>query len=169
MAEFETDVDLDVEDTTDDDTTDNETELTVADYHKEKARREKAEKAVVELKKQLKNKSSETTPNAITEEELAIREELSEFLAENKDLKEYKADLLKYKKQGLTFKQAKAVIENDDKTIENRKKTNSMNLTEWETSDEVKSSYTRDELSKLEWAKYDKVAKLIKAWKIKLK
>ena len=176
MAEFETDVDLDVEDTTEDDTQeDNETELTVEDYQKEKARRQKAERTLVELKKQLKSKSSETTPNTITEEELVLREEISEFLSENKDLKEYKADLMKYAKKMLSewdsmktaIRKAKALVENDDKTIENRRKTQSMNISEWENA--WKTVYTYDELERMSQSEYNKIKALQLKWQVKFK
>lgn len=118
MAEFENqEVDEIVND--DIEAIDNEeTELTVEDYKKERARREKAEKTLVELKKQLKEKEK-APETGLTEEKLALREELTEFLADNKDLKEYKSELLKYREQGFTMKQAVALVENDDKTIEN--------------------------------------------------
>jgi len=116
MAEFENqEVDEIVND--DIEAIDNEeTELTVEDYKKERARREKAEKTLVELKKQLKEKEK-APETGLTEEKLALREELTEFLADNKDLKEYKSELLKYREQGFTMKQAVALVENDDKKI----------------------------------------------------
>lgn len=176
MAEFEMDdVDLDLDLSNEEDTEDStEIELTVEDYNKEKARREKAEKTLVELKKQLKNK--ETTPtNTITEEELVLREEISEFLSENKDLKEYKADLMKYAKKMLAdwdsmktaIRKAKALVENDDKTIENRRKTNSMNISEWEST--WKTVYSYDELEKMTQAEYNKIKALQLKWQVKFK
>lgn len=146
----------------------NETVLTEEDYHKEKARREKAEKALVELKKQLKNKPDNAW-NVLTEEKQALREEVSEFLLENKDLKEYKSEILKYREQGFTMKQAVALVENDDKTIENRRKTQAMNITDWETA--WKTTYTKADLDdpNLSQEEYDKIMAKVRAWKIKLK
>ena len=179
MAEFEyttDDVVDDVDTSYEDDTQeDNETELTVEDYQKEKARRQKAERTLVELKKQLKSKSSETTPNTITEEELVLREEISEFLSENKDLKEYKADLMKYAKKMLSewdsmktaIRKAKALVENDDKTIENRRKTQSMNISEWENA--WKTVYTYDELERMSQSEYNKIKALQLKWQVKFK
>ena len=175
MAEFEMDdVDLDLDLSNDEDTDDNTTELTVEDYQKEKARREKAEKTLVELKKQLKNKET-TSTNTITEEELVLRDEISEFLSENKDLKEYKADLMKYAKKMLAdwdsmktaIRKAKALVENDDKTIENRRKTNSMNISEWEST--WKTVYSYDELEKMTQAEYNKIKALQLKWQVKFK
>jgi hypothetical protein len=65
----------------------------------------------------------------MTEKDIALREEVADFLLENKDLKEYKSEILKYRKQGFTMKQCVALVENDDVTIENRRKTQSMNIT----------------------------------------
>jgi hypothetical protein len=123
MAEFEETEDVIDEITETEYEDNNETELTVDDYQKEKARREKAEKTLVELKKQLKDKEKQKE-NVLDEKDLDLREELTDFLADNKDLKEYRADLMKYRKQGFTMKQAVALVENDDKTIENRRKAN---------------------------------------------
>lgn len=170
MAEFETDVETIVEDDTfieDDTQDDTETELTVEDYQKEKARREKAEKTLVELKKQLKDKST-LGETGITPEDLDLRDEVAEFLIDNPDLREYKADILKHRKAGYSIKQAKALIEADDKTIENRAKMKAMNVTAGEDSAK-KTSYTKAEFEKLDWDEYDRVANLVKAGKIKLK
>jgi len=165
MAEFEgteevideiTEIDNDYEDN-------NETELTVDDYQKEKTRREKAEKALVELKKQLKDKQQETS---LDEKSLDLREELTDFLANNKDLKEYKTDLIKYRKQGFTLKQAVALVENDDITIENRKKAN-LNISDWEWT--WKNVYSYDELEKMSQSDYNKIKGLQLQWKVKFK
>ena len=101
MAEFETDVETTIEDDTsfEDDTQDNDTtsSLSEEDYYKEKARREKAERTLVELKKQLKSKPAEEV-KGITPEDLDLRDEVTEFLVGNPDLKDYKSELLKYRK-----------------------------------------------------------------------
>lgn len=174
MAELELDTTDDVvddvetsyEDYTEDYTEDStETVLTVDDYKKEKARREKAEKTLVELKKQLKNKEA-TPTNTLTEEKLALREELTEFLADNKDLKEYKSELLKYREQWFTMKQAVALVENDDKTIENRRKS-TINISEWEST--WKTVYSYDELEKMSQSEYNKIKALQLKWQVKFK
>lgn len=144
---------------------DDEVELTVDDYNKLKREHEKATKKLVELKKQLKTQTKETP--MLTEEKLALREEVSEFLLDNKDYKEYKTDLLKYREQGFSIKQAIALIEADDKTIENRKKTNSMRVTDWEASG--KTVYTYDELEKMSQAQYNKVKDLQLQGKVSFK
>ena len=161
------DVETSYEDYTEDYTEDStETELTVEDYKKEKARREKAEKTLVELKKQLKNK--ETTPtNTLTEEKLALREELTEFLADNKDLKEYKSELLKYREQWFTMKQAVALVENDDKTIENRRKS-TINISEWSWEKVDIRTMTMAELWNKSQDEFNRLIALRDSWKLKI-
>jgi hypothetical protein len=82
-------------------------------------------------------------------------------------LKEYKSELLKYRKDWFTMKQAKALVENDDKTIENRKKINSMNVTDWEST--WKNTYSRDELAKLSQSDYNRVMDLKDKGQVKIK
>ena len=163
--------DYEVEDTTTDDI---ETELTVEDYQKEKARREKAEKTLVELKKQLKEK--EKAPwTSLSEEDLELSYELRDFVKTNPEYKDYKAELTDYAKtfyskwesMEASIRKAKALVENDDKTIENRKKTQAMNITDWETA--WKSVYTYDELEKMSQSEYNKLKDLQLKWKVSFK
>ena len=82
-----TDVDTDIDTTDDSDVT----TLTEEDYYKEKARREKAEKALVELKrktKELEGKSSESS-DVMTKADYAIEK----FLDKNPELAEYTKEL----------------------------------------------------------------------------
>lgn len=144
---------------------DDEVELTVDDYNKLKREHEKATKKLVELKKQLKTQTKETP--MLTEEKLALREEVSEFLLDNKDYKEYKTDLLKYREQGFSIKQAIALIEADDKTIENRKKLQSMKVTDWEGWN-AKTKYTFSELESMSQNEYNKIMDLKEKWKISI-
>ena len=188
------DVETSYEDYTEDYTEDStDTELTVDDYKKERSARIKAEnnwikptkalmkelwvKSLSELKSKLANNTS--TPNAITEEELALREEMSEFLSENKDLKEYKQDLMKYAKKMLAdwdsmktaIRKAKALVENDDKTIENRRKLQSLDISTWEDSQTQKTTYTKADLAdpNLSQEKYNKIMAKVRSGEIKLK
>lgn len=165
MAEIENEVDNDdneIVSTDDYDTDTDDTELTVDDYNREKARREKAEKTLVELKKQLKEQPK-TTWEYITKDEL----EIEKFITKNPDLEQYKEDLNKYKKMWISLEKAKLLIENDDKTIENRKKTNSMNITEWETT--WKTTYDYKELAKMSQTEYNKIKDLEAKWKVVIK
>jgi len=166
---------------TDDEAIDNEeTELTVEDYKKEKEWRIKAvnkyvlpakklmEKYWVKTFEELEEKiQSKDTTTGLTEEKLALREELTEFLADNKDLKEYKSELLKYREQGFTMKQAVALVENDDKTIENRKKAN-LNISSWDEW-AWKTVYTYADLEKMSQSDYNRVKELQLKWKVKFK
>lgn len=157
--------DLETETSDLEDQIDDEVELTVDDYNKLKREHEKATKKLVELKKQLKTQTKETP--MLTEEKLALREEVSEFLLDNKDYKEYKTDLLKYREQGFSIKQAIALIEADDKTIENRKKLQSMNITSWEPSTK-KDTYTQSEIAKMPLEQRAKIYEWVKSWKYKV-
>lgn len=160
-------VDTSYKDNEEETTYDTETELTVDDYKKEKARREKAEKALVDLKKQLKTKPEKEAQNLLSEKDLDLRDEVRDFIKENPELKDYKDDIIKHRKNGYSLKQAIAIVENDDNTIENRKKTNALNIT---TSDDSwKTTYTKAELENLSQSEYNKIMALKESWKITIK
>lgn len=131
-----------------------------------KKRLAKAEKKLVELKKQTKTQKKEET-EVLTEKDITLREEVADFLLENKDLKEYKSEILKYRKQGFTMKQAVALVENDDVTIENRRKTQSMNITNWEESG--KTTYDYKDLAKMSQSEYNRIKDLESKWKVVIK
>jgi type II secretory pathway component PulF len=129
----------DTETTVDDVTTDVETEidttdetperLTEDDYFREKARREKAEKALVEQKRRLKeleSKSSDTPSDVMTKAEYAMEK----FLDKNPELSEYTKELSEYTKKGLSLEDAKTLVLNSDKAKQNREKTNSLGLSD---------------------------------------
>ena len=173
MAEFEIettdevvdDVETSYEDNEEETNYDNGTELTVEDYQKEKARREKAEKALVDLKKQLKSKPE--SKETLSEQDLDMRDEIRDFVKENPEFKDYKDDIVKHRKNWYTLKQAVAIVENDDKTIENRKKTNSMNITASEES--WKTTYTKADLENMSQSEYNKIMSLKESGKITIK
>ena len=174
MAEFENqEVDEIVNDEVE--TIDNEgTELTDQDYYREKARREKAEKTLVELKKQLKEKEK-APESTLSEKDLELRDEIRDFVKENPEFREYKDDLVEYAKTFYSkweriesaIRKAKALVENDDKTIENRKKAN-LNISEWEIWGK-KTIFTQEEIAKLPLEERAKKYEMFKAWKIKIK
>lgn len=166
MAELETnEIDNEIVDNTE--VTETSTESDEITYDtamgwKGKADRlDKAEKRLVELKKQLKEQEAwkANDSNYITKEDLAIEK----FIAKNPDLEDYKEALAKYSKDWLSLKQAKLLIENDDKTIENRKKTNSINMTNWESTGKTK--YSVNELEKMNQSDYNKVMDRVNTWK----
>lgn len=195
MAEFENEVTDDVtddvwtsyEDNEDETTYDNEEEeyskaelkifkdlwidpnnATTDDFKKITKILAKTQKTVVKYK-QWEKLSKKETQNLLSEQDLDMRDEIRDFVKENPEFKEYKDEIAKHRKNWYTLKQAVAIVENSDATIENRKKTNSMNMTDWDEWENIKTSYTKEEFWNLEWAKYEKVAKLIRSWKVKLK
>ena len=144
-----TDVDTDIDTTDDSDVT----TLTEEDYYKEKARREKAEKALVELKrktKELESKSSESS---------------------DPELAEYTKELWDYQKKGLSLEEAKTLILNSDKARVNREKVNSLGLSDWETSKE-RSTITKAELGKIAESnpkEYNRLRDLMDAGKLSMR
>ena len=134
-------------------------------HWKQKADRlDKAEKKVVELKRQLKDK--EATNNKATDSSYITREEaeMDKFIDNNPDLTDYKENLSKYRKDWLSLTQAKLLVESDDKTIENRRKSNSMQMTDWEVT--WKTSYSKKELEKLPQREFNRVIDAVNAGKI---
>lgn len=160
-----TDVDTDIDTTDDSDVT----TLTEEDYYKEKARREKAEKALVELKrkaKDLESKSSESS-DVMTKADYAIEK----FLDKNPELAEYTKELWEYQKKWLSLEEAKTLILNSDKARVNREKVNSLGLSDWETSKE-RSTITKAELGKIAESnpkEYNRLRDLMDAGKLSMR
>jgi type II secretory pathway component PulF len=109
-------------------TDDTPVKLTEDDYFREKARREKAEKTLVEQKRKLKeleSKSSDSS-NTFTKEDYAMEK----FLDKNPELSEYTKELSEYTKKGLSLEDAKTLVLNSDKAKQNRDRTNSLGLSD---------------------------------------
>lgn len=134
MTEANDDVIDDVTDLTDyNDTTDtsDEENLTVDDYRKEKTRREKAEKALVDLKRRAKDLESKVSePKGIDDAELDKRLEKREFLKANPELDDYKDEFESKIKLGLSLDEAKTLVMNSDKAKQNRDKLSSLGLSD---------------------------------------
>lgn len=123
----------------------------------------KASKKIAELKNQLKTKINTTNDELVTKNDLAI----DKFLIKNPDLEDYKDELTKYTKMWFSLDKAKLLVENDDKTIENRRKSNSLNITDWDIWNN--KTITRQELENLSPKEYIKIRNAIDDWKIKVK
>lgn len=89
---------------------DTETELTVDDYLREKQRREKAEKALVELKKQVKSapKSQEDVRAVLAEEK---------FYDKNPDAESYRKEIESYFKKWIKREDALYLVSKKDTEI----------------------------------------------------
>ena len=123
----------------------------------------KASKKIAELKNQLKTKTNTSDSDLVTKTDLAI----DKFIVKNPDLEDYKDELNKYVKMWFSLDKAKLLVENDDKTIENRRKSNSLNLTTWETT--WKKTYTTDDLEKMSQSDYNRIMDLKDKWKVTIK
>lgn len=174
MTELDTEVvDTDVEDTevdTDDNAEYNSDAISYEEFEqlkKDAQAKAKAEKKVVELKRQLKEMQSKTTTESngefVTKQEL----EMERFIATNPEMEEYRDELAKYQAKGISLKQAKLLVENDDETIANRKKTSSMNISrkEWEAD---KNTYSQEEVAKMPPEKAQAVWRQAASWKVKV-
>jgi hypothetical protein len=171
MTESTDEVIDDVTDVTEyDDTTDDGVDLTVDDYKAEKARRIKAEKTLVEQKRKLKElegKSSENSSDIMTKADYAMEK----FLDKNPELSEYTKELSEYTKKGLSLDDAKTLVLNSDKAKQNREKTNSLGLSDWETTS-TQTSISRAELEKIaksnQW-EYNRIRDLMDSGKMKMR
>lgn len=116
-------------------------ELTEEDYFKEVARREKAEKALVELKKQLKATKplEKKSTNLEIDVKTLIKEQLEEerFFSKNEDAGLYRDKIIEYKSKWLSYDDAYLLATRKDREIENNKVYADSNITwkstSWET------------------------------------
>lgn len=128
-------------------------QLTEEDYFKEVARREKAEKALVELKKQLKATKPLEKKTASWEIDVKtlIKEQLEEerFFSKNEDAVLYKDKIIEYKTKWLSYDEAYLIATSKDKEIENNKVYAQGNITWKSTSWEDVKLLTIKEFDKL--------------------
>lgn len=138
-------------------------EPTLEDYQKERERRLKAEKKLVELKKAQKSQGSKETEEIV---EKRIRE--TEFYRENPEFKEYKEEISKYASKGLDIEEAAALIRGKDPSFGNKKKANEMAVTD-EAGAPTKKSYTAQDLVKMSQADYNRVKALESQGKVTIR
>lgn len=141
-------------------------ELSIDDYNREKNHRIKAEKRLVELKKELKELKSQkqNQEGIMTKAEYAMEK----FMDKNPELEEYREDFEKFVKKGNSLEEAKILVLNSDKSIENRKKLESMSITDGD-GNPTKSTITRKELETMSQEEYNKTRELMKSGKIKIR
>lgn len=168
--EVETELDLDTTENEDIETeetsTDDPDEIsyeTALEWKRKAERLEKAEKKLVELKKQVKTQTKTPEWEFITKKEL----EIEKFITKNPDLEEYKTDLQTYLDKGLSLNEAKTLLENSDKVLQNRRKTDELNITttDWEPSKRV---YKISEIENMSQSEYNKFMDLKAQWKVKV-
>lgn len=143
-------------------------DLTVDDFHREKTRRTKAEKSLVEAKRRIKElekaQSEKRESDVMTKAEYA----LEKFLTKNPELEEHREELEKYTKRGFTLDEAKILVLNADKTIQNRKKLESMSITDGDGKP-TKNTVTRAELEKMSQSEYNTARKLMEEGKLRVR
>jgi len=128
------------------------------------AKLNKAEAKIVDLKQS----TSATTPETLEESNQVIdtsnlytKEDKARdtFFDWNSNLVEYEKDLKQYVDKGNSWEDAKFLLERNDATFWNRAKTNSMNLTNWDSSS-TKTSYTVSELETMTQSEYNSFKEL---------
>lgn len=140
--------------------------ISADDYHREKNHRIKAEKRLVELKKELKElkEQKQNQEGIMTKAEYAMEK----FMDKNPELSEYREDFEKFVKKGNSLEEAKILVLNSDKSIENRQKLESMSITDGD-GNPTKSTITRKELEAMSQEEYNKTRELMKSGKIKIR
>lgn len=123
----------------------------------------KAEKTIVDLKKQLK-----TAPKIEWEYVSRAEMEIEKFLIKNPDLEEYKSEILEYTNKWLSIKEATILVKGSDKAIENREKANQINITGWDGWS-TKTTYSVSELEGMSQSNYNKAMARIDKGEAKLK
>lgn len=147
-----------------------DTDITLEDYYALKDRLSKAERLIVEQKRQskLEKKEVKSASNETDEKKLERLLDEREFFKENPEFVDYKKQLEEYTKLGIPIKKAALLVKEDDPTFWNRQKANEMNVTNWEASP-TKTAYTKAELAKMSQADYVKAMEAIEGWKAKIK
>ena len=133
------------------------------EWKKKAERVEKAEKTIVDLKKQLKS-----APKAGDEFVSKSEMELERFLDKNPELSEYKEEISKYVSKGLSVKEASLIVTNSDTALQNRSKAEAMNVTGGEGGN-TKTTYSWAELEKMPQAEYNKVRDRMDKGEVRIK
>lgn len=168
MTELDTNVELDETlDNEPSDTEDTPDEISyeqAMEWKKKAERLEKAEKTLVEYKKQLKSTKPESDSEVVTKRDLELEKEL----VKNPELEDYKDSIVKYYKGDITLKQAIALAKLEDEPAQNREKLKSTRIADG-NSESKKSVYTREELASLPQHEYNKVMEQKAQGKIRIK
>lgn len=120
----------------------------------------KAEKAIVDLKRNSKKTKETTHWEFLTKQDLDIIRHIDS----NPELVGYEEDLKSYMEKWLNLSQATLLLKSENEVLKNRQTVNQMSVTWWE-SGSTKTTYSTADLEKLSWKEYNKVMNLIDSWK----
>jgi len=120
----------------------------------------KAEKAIVDLKRNSKKSKETTATEFLTKKDLDV----IRFIDSNPDLAWYEDDLKGYMDKWLTLDDAKLLLKSKDPVLQNREKVQQISVT-WGDSWNSKTTYSTQDLEKLSRSEYNKVMNLIDSWK----
>lgn len=127
---------------------------------KAKAEKAKAEKAIVDLKRNSKKPKEATQWEFLTKQDLDIIRHIDS----NPELVGYEEDLKSYMEKWLNLSQATLLLKSENEVLKNRQTVNQMSVTWWE-SGSTKTTYSTADLEKLSWKEYNRVMNLIDSWK----
>lgn len=160
----ETNLSYDNEDISEDTTSDELFEISyeqALEWKKKAERLEKAEKKLVELKKQLKSSLKTTNSDeVITKKDL----EIERFVIKNPQFEEFRDDLKNYLNKWLWLDEASILLE---RKIQAKSKTN-LNIASSE-AETNKKYFTVDELERLPQKEYEKVMSMVEKWQAFIK
>lgn len=120
----------------------------------------KAEKAIVDLKRNSKKTKETPQWEFLTKQDLDIIRHIDS----NPELVGYEEDLKSYLAKWLNLSQATLLLKSENEVLKNRQTVNQMSVTWWE-SGSTKTTYSTADLEKLSWKEYNRVMNLIDSWK----
>lgn len=155
MAEMDDDVVDEVSVDTDEATEETVTYEEAMEWKAKAERTDKAEKKIVELKRQ--SREIKETPNGNDESYTKQDAMLDKFIAKNPDLEGSEEEIKGYLAKGIEMEEAKILVQNKDKTVKNLKKMESMSVSASEKSSQ-KQTYTESEIKSMSDTEYAKIA-----------
>lgn len=121
----------------------------------------KAQHKIIQEKKA---KKELPTSNWLDDEQFAKLYQEQKFFEENPDMLEHKDKIKEYTSKDLTHKQAMKLVIEENPDIINRQTIQKSNFTAW-SPDIWKTSFTKEDLSNMNYPEYKKAMWLIESWK----